>query len=251
MKRSVALIAAAILCIALPLQAETGAEKAKQAKKAQATQAFKTEMDKISYAIGVQIGKSMKQDGLAINPAVLSKAISDVFAGKGLAMSDEQIMKTISEFQRKLVAKKQAEMKDITKKNLAAGEAFLAANVKKEGVKVVPSGLQYKVIEKGTGPSPDADDSVKVHYEGKLIDGTVFDSSYKRGEPAEFEVGQVIKGWSEALQLMKQGAKWKLFIPANLAYGERGAGGTIPPNAVLTFDVELLDVIENNDADNE
>jgi FKBP-type peptidyl-prolyl cis-trans isomerase FklB len=140
------------------------------------------------------------------------------------------------------MAKKAEEMQKLSEKNKADGEKFLAENAKKEGVKVLPSGLQYKVITPGTGKSPKATDTVTTHYKGMLIDGTEFDSSYKRGEPATFPVSGVIPGWTEALQLMKEGAKWQLFLPSNLAYGERGAGRDIGPNATLIFEVELISV---------
>lgn len=145
--------------------------------------------------------------------------------------------------QKELQEKRQAKMKIQGEKNMKEGEAFLAANAKKEGVKTLPSGLQYKVITEGKGKSPSATDTVSVQYTGKLIDGTVFDSSYKRGQPATFAVNGVIKGWTEALQLMKEGSKWELYVPANLAYGETGTiGGPIGPNAMLVFEVELLSI---------
>jgi len=160
-----------------------------------------------------------------------------------MAMTRDQMRQVMTTFRQQMMAKQKQRQQVDGAKNLAMGKAFLEANGKKEGVKVLPSGLQYKVIKKGTGKTPTAADKVKTHYRGTLIDGTEFDSSYKRNAPAVFGVTQVIKGWTEALQLMKEGAKWQLYIPANLAYGERGRPG-IPPNSTLIFDIELLEVVK-------
>ncbi len=197
---------------------------------------------KVSYGIGMSLGADFKAQGIDIDPAVLAQAIKDVTSGGKTLMTEEEVRKVITDFQQELVAKQEAKAKEAGAKNLNDGAAFLAANSKKEGVVTLPSGLQYKIEKKGTGKKPTAKDSVTVHYKGTLIDGTEFDSSYKRGEPVSFPVGGVIPGWTEALQLMEEGSKWQLFIPASLAYGERGAGAQIGPNSTLIFDVELLKV---------
>jgi len=203
---------------------------------------LKDDKDKVSYAIGLNIGKSMKQEGLDINPDALAAAMKDVFAGAKPQLTDEQVQQVMQDFQKKMMAKQMAAREEGLAKNKGEGEKFLADNKKKAGIKTTASGLQYKVITVGTGKTPKATDTVKTHYRGTLINGTEFDSSYKRGEPAEFPVNGVIKGWTEALQLMKEGAKWQLFIPSELAYGERGAGKDIGPNSTLIFDIELLSV---------
>lgn len=197
---------------------------------------------KVSYSIGMSLGTDFKAQGIEIDPDVLAQAIKDVSAGGKTMMTEEEVRKVITDFQKELVGKQEAKAKEAGLKNLRDGESFLAENGKKEGVVTLSSGLQYKIEKKGTGKKPTAKDSVTVHYKGTLIDGTEFDSSYKRGEPVSFPVGGVIPGWTEALQLMEEGSKWQLFIPANLAYGERGAGAQIGPNSTLIFDVELLKI---------
>ena len=194
---------------------------------------LKDPKQKLSYAIGTGIGANFKKQGVEVDTSALLAGINDALAGK-LAMTDAEINTTLTNARAELVAKQQAA-------NSSAGDAYLAANGKKEGVKTTASGLQYKVITPGTGKTPASKDTVKVHYEGTLIDGTVFDSSIKRGEPATFPVNGVIAGWTEALLLMKEGAKYQLVIPPKLAYGVAGQG-PIPPNAVLVFEVELIDV---------
>ncbi len=201
-----------------------------------------TPKNRISYTIGVNIGQDFKSQSMDVDPDVLLLGLKDVLAGKELQLSEEEMIKEIQAFQEEMQAKLVAEMEAKATSNQAEGEAFLAENAKKEGVVVTESGLQYKVIEAGEGDSPGPEDVATVHYRGTLIDGTQFDSSYDRGEPATFPVGGVIAGWTEALQLMKPGAKWQLFIPADLAYGPRGAGQDIGPNATLLFDVELISV---------
>ncbi len=194
-------------------------------------------MDKFSYGLGMGIGQnllSMGVDGMNIEDFV--KGVSDILAGNKPALSHAEAQQVVTEHFKKLA---EAEYEAVKK----AGEEFLAANAKKEGVVVLPSGLQYEVITEGTGKKPGATDKVECHYEGTLIDGTVFDSSIKRGEAATFGVNQVIKGWVEALQLMQEGAKWRLYIPYNLAYGERGAGEMIPPYSTLVFEVELIKIL--------
>lgn len=186
-----------------------------------------------SYAIGLEIGTSFLADGVALDVDSLMAGIKDGLA-KAKPKYDEQ---TLIQALRQLSQARAGAVIDQSKK-------FLEENKKAEGIVVLPSGLQYKVLKSGEGATPTANDTVRTHYEGKLVDGTVFDSSYERNEPAEFPVTGVIAGWTEALQLMKVGDKWQLFIPSNLAYGEAGAGGVIPPHATLIFDIELLDVVE-------
>jgi FKBP-type peptidyl-prolyl cis-trans isomerase FklB len=205
--------------------------------------ALKTELDKVSYIIGTQIARNFKSQDIEVNLESLMWGLQDSLAGKELALGQEEMQKVYTNFQQQMRAKQMAKMAKEAAENLAKGKAFLEENKTKEGVKVLPSGLQYKVITEGTGKTPTADDKVKTHYRGTLIDGTEFDSSYKRNQPAEFPVKGVIKGWTEALQLMKEGAKWELYIPADLAYGERGRPG-IPPNSVLIFEIELLEIVK-------
>lgn len=194
-------------------------------------------MDKISYALGLSIANNFRASGVnKLDIESFSQAIAAVLEDKEPAMSYDEAKNVINEYFTKL----QGERLEINKK---AGEEFLAINKEKAGVTTLPSGLQYTVVKKGEGKTPVATDTVKVHYEGRLIDGHVFDSSFQRGEPATFGVTQVIAGWVEALQLMPVGSKWTLYIPSNLAYGEAGAGSSIEPNSTLVFDVELLDIV--------
>lgn len=204
---------------------------------------FKTEQDKVSYIIGTQIAQQIKRQGVEVNLESLVLGLQDVLEGKTLKLTQEETRTVYTAFQQRMRAKQAAERQKQSTENLAKGKAFLEANKTKEGVKVLPSGLQYKVIKEGTGDTPTASDKVRTHYRGKLLDGTEFDSSYKRNKPAEFAVTGVIKGWTEALQLMKTGGKWELYIPAELAYGERGRP-SIPPNSVLIFEIELLDIVK-------
>jgi len=197
---------------------------------------------RISYGIGMNIGRDFKNQDIQVDPELLARGVKDVLAGGETLMSEEEVQQTIAELQKVMQEKQEAKNKVIGEANQKAGAEFLAANAKKEGVKTTASGLQYKVIEAGNGKTPAATDKVQVNYRGSLVDGTEFDSSYKRGKPAEFPVNGVIKGWTEALQLMKEGAKYQIFIPAELAYGERGAGPVIGPNSTLIFDVELIAV---------
>ena len=193
-------------------------------------------MDKVSYALGMSIANNIMASGVnGLNVEEFVKAITTYMAGEEPAMTPAEAQQVLNDYFTKLQEEQTAALK-------AEGEAFLAQNAKNEGVVTLPSGLQYKVLKSGNGATPKASDSVECHYEGRLISGTVFDSSYQRGETATFGVTQVIAGWVEALQLMKEGDKWQLFIPYNLAYGERGAGAQIPPFATLIFDVELIKV---------
>ena len=207
---------------------------------AQEKPVLKDQKDKVSYVIGMDIGNNLKKQSVSVNSKIVAKGIEDALAGAKPLLTEQEVQETMMAFQKEMMAK-QAE---VAKKNKTEGEAFLAENKKKEGVKALPSGLQYKVIKAGTGKKPKLNDTVTVHYRGTLIDGTEFDSSYKRGQPVTFQVNGVIPGWTEALQLMEQGAKWQLFIPSNLAYGEKGAGGVIGPNATLIFEIELISIQE-------
>lgn len=203
---------------------------------------LKDQKDKASYSIGYDIGDTFKKQKIELNVDAMVAGLKEALAGKEAAMSKEEREKTLQGFQKEMMEKQIAASKEAGAKNQAEGEKFLAENKKKDGVKTTASGLQYKVLKEGTGASPKETDTVVTNYRGTLIDGTEFDSSYKRNEPATFPVNRVIKGWTEALQLMKPGAKYQLFIPSALAYGERGAGQLIGPNATLIFEVELLSI---------
>ena len=203
---------------------------------------LKTENERISYSIGLDIGKNFKSQSINIDSGSFSQGIQDGLKGNKALMTDQEIKDTMANFQKKMMAKQTTRSKELGAENKKKGEAFLAKNEKKKGIITLPSGLQYEIIEEGSGNTPKATDTVSVHYRGTLIDGTEFDSSHKRGQPATFNVGGVIKGWTEALQLMKEGAKWQLFIPSKLAYGERGAGRSIGPDETLIFEVELLSI---------
>jgi FKBP-type peptidyl-prolyl cis-trans isomerase len=191
-----------------------------------------TDKDKESYALGMNIARGMKAQSIDVDPAILASAIRDVLSGAKPLLSDEQEMAELKQLQTEARARQ-----------IKEGQDFLAANKTKEGVVALPDGLQYKILTEGTGPKPTANDTVVCQYRGTLIDGTEFDSSYKRGQPATFPVGRVIKGWTQALQMMPVGSKWQLFIPPDLGYGERGAPGTaIGPNAVLVFEIDLQSI---------
>ena len=205
---------------------------------------LKDQKDKASYSIGYDIGESFKKQKIELNLDAMIAGLKEAVAGKDAALPKEEREKVLQAFQKEMMEKQVAASKEAAAKNAAEGTKFLEENKKKEGVKTTASGLQYKVIKEGSGASPKETDTVVTNYRGTLIDGTEFDSSYKRNEPATFQVNRVIKGWIEALQLMKPGAKYQLFIPAALAYGERGAGQTIGPNATLIFEVELLSVAQ-------
>ncbi|HEY6168213.1 MAG TPA: FKBP-type peptidyl-prolyl cis-trans isomerase [Verrucomicrobiae bacterium] len=206
---------------------------------------LKNPTKKASYAIGLDIGNNFKRQEVQIDAAALSAGISDALAGK-TELTEAESKEALAKFRQDMMAKVTERQKATGEKNQKAGDEFLAANAKKAGVKTTASGLQYKVIKSGTGKTPKATDTVKTHYHGTLIDGTVFDSSVQRGEPVTFPVNGVIPGWQEALQLMKEGDKWQVYVPGKLAYGERGAGGQIGPNATLIFDVELISIEKGN-----
>ena len=204
--------------------------------------AFQSQKQQEGYALGMNIGRGLKRQSVDVDVDALLKGLKDTLSGDKLVLTDQEVTATLTELQQEVREKQQiAEMK-AGEANMKAGADFLAANKTKEGVVALPSGLQYKIITAGTGPKPAASDTVVCNYKGTLLDGTEFDSSYKRGQPASFPVGQVIKGWTEALQLMPVGSKWELFIPPDLAYGSRGAGGGIGPNATLIFEVELISI---------
>lgn len=205
---------------------------------------LKDQKDKVSYSMGINIGSNLKRQSVDINPDALIQGVKDALSGGKTLMTEQEVNETIMTFQKEMIAKQQARLKELGEKNKKEGEAFLAENKKKEGVITLPSGLQYKVIKEGDGKIPKLTDTVTIHYRGTLIDGTEFDSSYKRGQPATFPIKGIIAGFSEALQLMKVGSKWQLFIPSNLAYGERGAGDDIGPNTTLIFEIELISIKE-------
>jgi FKBP-type peptidyl-prolyl cis-trans isomerase len=234
-----------------PAQQKTTTTEAKTVAKEAAPAApseFKDLKSRASYIIGFNLGANSKAQGVEIDNEAVLKGIKDAQAGGRPAMSEAEIKDTIQAMQQQAMAKQaeqqkamQAEAAKVGGANKQDGDAFLAANAKKPGVTTLPSGLQYKVLKEGIGHSPKASDVATVHYEGKLVNGTVFDSSYKRGEPAQFQPNQVIRGWTEALQLMKTGAEWELYIPSDLAYGPQGRP-SIPPNSTLIFKVELIAV---------
>jgi FKBP-type peptidyl-prolyl cis-trans isomerase FklB len=214
---------------------------------AQETPVLKNQKDKVSYIIGMDIGNNLKKQSIDVDPNILAKGVKDALSGAKSLLTEKEIQETMGAFQKEMMVKKE----EVGKQNKKEGDTFLAENKKKEGVKTLPSGLQYKVIKAGTGKKPKSTDTVTVHYRGTLINGTEFDSSYKRGQSVSFQVSGVIPGWTEALQLMEEGAKWQLFIPSNLAYGERGAGGAIGPNATLIFEVELVSIQEKKENQSE
>lgn len=212
---------------------------------AEQSQTLTEPTEQLSYSLGYSIGSNLKKQEIGINSDTLIKGLQDALSTTKSLLSQAEMDKVMKAFQKERFSKQIAARKASADKNLNDGEAFLAENAQKSGITVLSSGLQYKVIKPGTGKMPKADDKVTTNYEGRLIDGAIFDSSYKRGKPATFPVNNVIAGWREALQLMKEGAKWQLFIPANLAYGERGTpGGNIGPNSALIFDIELLSIVE-------
>ena len=208
-----------------------------------------TQKDKVSYAIGMNIGNNLHRQSLDVDPKLLQKGLEDAMSGGKTLLSEDEARATLTQLQGEMREKQQAKMQQAGEVNKKEGEAFLATNKTKDGVVTLPSGLQYKVLTPGTGPKPTASDSVVCSYRGTLIDGKEFDSSYKRGQPATFPVAGVIKGWTEALQLMPVGSKWQLFVPSDLAYAERGSGPDIGPNATLIFEVELLSIQSKDSKD--
>ena len=233
--------AIAVLCLCAFASTAAAAEQGKK---------FKTKKEQISYSLGYDMANNFKRGEVDVDPAIVMQGMKDAQAGKP-QMSEQEMRVVLSELQQKyqakqqeMQAKQQEQRKEQGVKNKKEGEAFLAENKKKPGITTLPSCLQYKMLTEGKGKTPKATDKVTVHYRGTLIDGAEFDSSYKRGQPATFGLNQVIKGWTEGVQLMKEGGKIQLFVPSELGYGERGAGGQIGPNATLIFEVELISVGE-------
>lgn len=204
--------------------------------------ALTTDKEKDSYALGLNIGRGLSKQPVDLDAAAVARGLKDALSGGKTLLTDEEAAADLAQLQDQAKKATEAKMQALAAENQKAGEAFLAENKTKEGVVTLPSGLQYKILTAGTGPKPTATDTVVCQYRGTLLDGTEFDSSYKRSQPATFTVGRIIKGWTEALQLMPVGSKWQLFIPPDLAYGERGAPNVIPPNATLIFEVELLSI---------
>lgn len=217
------------------------------AAKTQTVPALTTQKDKFSYALGMNLGTNLHKQSVPVDPNILLRGLKDALAGGKTALTEDQARAALMEVQSEMRKKQQAEMQAAGEESKKEGDAFLAANKAKEGVVTLPSGLQYKILTQGTGPKPTATDSVVCNYRGTLINGTEFDSSYKRGEPATFPVSGVIKGWTEALQLMPVGSKWQLFVPSDLAYGERSPGPEIGPDSTLIFEVELLSIQNKSD----
>ncbi len=229
MKIRTLVLVAVVSCLSTPLWAED--------------LKLETENDKISYSVGFQVGGDFQKQGVELNAEAMVRGVQDAIAAAEPKLTSEEMNRVLVQLKQKIMFAQQEERERISRESAQAGKLFLAENAKKEGVKTTESGLQYEVIQEGAGESPGAQDTVTVHYKGTLLDGTEFDSSYGRGEPASFRLDRVIKGWTEGVQLMKPGAKYKFYIPSALAYGPRG-GGQIPPNSTLIFEVELLSVGE-------
>ena len=206
------------------------------------TPALDSDIDKLSYSIGIDLGKNFKRQGIDVNPEILVKGLQDGISGNKSLLTEDQMRDVLDKFQKDLMAKRTAEYKKQAEENKAKGEAFLKENKAKEGVVTLPSGLQYKIIKSGSGKKPGKEDTVTVEYTGRLINGEVFDSTEKTGKPATFKLSQVIPGWTEALQLMSEGAIWEIYVPSDLAYGPRSVGGPIGPNETLIFKIHLLEV---------
>jgi FKBP-type peptidyl-prolyl cis-trans isomerase len=228
-----------------------GTQKAPAAKTGTATKprtatvlTLKTQKDKVSYALGANLGMNLHKQSVEVDIVIIMRGLKDALAGGKLLLTDDEARAALTQLQSDLRNKQMEQMKSASELNKKEGGSFLTGNKTKEGVVTLPSGLQYKVLAEGTGPKPTAGDSVTCNYRGTLVSGKEFDSSYKRGHPETFPVTGVIKGWTEALQLMPVGSKWQLFVPAELAYGDRGAGPDIGPGATLIFEVELLSIQE-------
>jgi len=226
-----------------------GAQKAPAAKTGQAAKprtqpvlTLKTQKDKVSYALGSNLGTNLHKQSVEVDPAIVLRGLKDALAGGKMLLTDDEARAALTQLQAEVRNKQQEKMKVAGELNRKEGTEFLAANKAKEGIVTLPSGLQYRILTAGAGPKPAATDTVSCNYRGTLTNGTEFDSSYKRGQPASFPVNGVIKGWTEALQLMPVGSKWQLFIPSELGYGDRGAGADIGPGATLIFEVELLSI---------
>jgi FKBP-type peptidyl-prolyl cis-trans isomerase len=240
MRKSIVLVLAAMVLIS---SASFGQKKVKPANTASAGNVeLITKMDTLSYSFGAQFGSDFLTNEININPELFAKGLKDAMSKSEKKLTDEQIQKAILDFNQEMRTKQIEKQNQLGKMNTETSEKFLKENATKPGVKVTASGLQYTITKEGTGKTPTTTDVVKVHYTGKLVDGTIFDSSIQRGEPIEFPVNGVIPGWTEGLQLMKEGGEAMLYIPSALGYGERGAGGVIGPNAALIFEVKLLEV---------
>jgi len=226
-----------------------GAQKAPAAKTGLATKprtpsvlTLRTQKDKVSYALGMNLGTNLHKETVEVDPAIVLRGLKDALASGKMLLTEDEARAVLTQLQTEVRGKQQEKMKVAGEMNKKESVEFLAANKAKDGVVTLPSGLQYKILTAGTGPKPTASDTVVCNYRGTLISGTEFDSSYKRGQPASFPVNGVIKGWTEALQLMPVGSKWQLFVPSELGYGDRGAGADIGPGATLIFEVELLSI---------
>ena len=226
---------------AKPQQGTGTAAKPRTATKSQPL-TLKTQKDKVSYAMGMNFGTGFRKQSIDIDPAILARGLKDALSNGKTLLTEDEARAILTQLQSDMRKKQQEAALQLGEANKKEGLAFLEANKTKEGVVALPSGLQYKILQEGTGPKPTATDQVVCNYRGRLLDGTEFDSSYKRGQPATFPVTGVIKGWTEALQLMPVGSKWQLFVPAELAYADRGAGPQIGPNATLIFEVELVSI---------
>lgn len=222
---------------------KTAAKKPATTSKTTSTLALKTDKEKASYALGANIGTGLKKQAVSVDPAIVARGLKDAMSGGKMLMTDDEIKASLQQLRSDVMKDQQAKAHAAGEANRKESDAFLAANKAKDGVKTLPDGLQYKVVTEGTGPKPTASDTVTVNYRGTLTNGTEFDSSYKRGQPATFSVGGVIHGWTEALQLMPVGSKWELYIPPDLAYGDNPPPGSgIAPGSTLVFEVELLSI---------
>ncbi len=226
----------------LPATSTAAKPQAQPPKSAAALPGLKTQKEKVSYSLGQNLGMNFKQQGVDIDFQLLSRGIQDALLGAKPMISEKDMSQAMETFRQQMMAKQQAQMQVLAVKNKKEGEEFLAENKSRAGVVALSSGLQYKELKAGTGATPKSTDTVTVNYRGTLLDGTEFDNSYKRREPVTFEVSKIIAGWTEALQLMKVGAKWQLFVPSSLAYGQSSPGAEIPPNSTLVFEIELLSI---------
>jgi len=222
--------------------AKPGAAKKTTAAKSTSPYTLKTQKDKGSYALGMSVGLGLHRQGVDVDPAIVARGLHDAMLGRKTLLTEDEMRAALQQLRADVSKQQEAKAQTEGAVNRKQGEDFLAANKSKPGVTTLPDGLEYKILTEGTGPKPTADDTVTVNYRGTLINGKEFDSSYKRGQPATFPVGGVIKGWTEALQLMPVGSKWELYIPSDLAYGDRGAGADIAPGSTLIFEVELLSI---------
>ena len=224
--------------------ATTTAKKSTTAAKSTSAVTLKTDKEKQSYAMGMNLGMGLHRQGMTLDPALVARGMKDAMAGSKTLMTDDEARAALTTLRTDVQQKMEAKNKEESSSNRKEGETFLASNKTKDGVQTLPDGLEYKILKAGDGPKPAATDSVTCNYRGTLINGKEFDSSYKRGQPATFPLGGVIKGWTEALQMMSVGSKWQLYIPADLAYGDHPPGADIPPGSTLIFDVELLSIGE-------